>query len=123
MADVAVVRLCAGHGNGNPMTTPGSTPCVKCRDTGIIPGSIPALDQHCDCKDTPTPVDISPEAVELLAEWCESGGRQCPTALRPSAMLRALRSALTAAEQRIAELSRPCWREDDVEHPCGRSES
>lgn len=28
-----------------------SVECVKCRDTGIIPGSIPALDQHCDCKD------------------------------------------------------------------------
>ena len=32
-----------------------------------------------------------------------------------------LRTALTAAESRIAELSQPCWREDDVEHPCGRT--
>ena len=35
----------------------------------------------------------------------------------------ALQRELTAAEKRVAELSRPCWREDDVEHPCGRAES
>jgi hypothetical protein len=38
------------------------------------------------------------------------------------AFLREIGSALTTAEARNADLCKPCWREDDVEHPCGRIE-
>lgn len=41
----------------------GASPdCVKCRGTGLIPGSIRALDQHCDC-DKPKPRRTSPRVV------------------------------------------------------------
>lgn len=44
-------------------------------------------------------VDISHEAVEEMAEWCESGGKR--RTVRPSEMLRALRAALTARDEAL----------------------
>lgn len=52
------------------------------------------------------PVDISPETVEQMAQWCEGANGKMPGALRPSAMLRELRTALTASGERTGALER-----------------
>lgn len=73
-------------------------------------------------------IDVSPEriAASLVAldkVFMETQDESPEEAALIEAMdlIETLRDALTNAQNRIAELSNPCWREDDVEHPCGRT--
>jgi hypothetical protein len=50
------------------------------------------------------PVDISPETVEAMAQWCEGANGKMPGTLRPSAMLRELSLALTARDDALASI-------------------